>query len=73
MAILAATAFGPTFYHIWIFWRSGNANFFYAITLVWGIAQVRFLQSSSQPKMVMASHFSLDYAYLRCNLRVHEA
>ncbi|KAM7207125.1 GPI transamidase subunit PIG-U [Rhypophila sp. PSN 637] len=28
---------GPAFYHLWIYAGSGNANFFYAITLVWGL------------------------------------
>lgn len=37
--ILYATFLGPTFYHLWIYAGSGNANFFYAITLVWGLGQ----------------------------------
>jgi phosphatidylinositol glycan class U len=28
----------PTFHHLWLYAGSGNANFFYASTLVWGIA-----------------------------------
>jgi len=31
---------GPAFYHLWIYAGSGNANFFYAITLVWGLGNV---------------------------------
>ncbi|GAT25690.1 GPI transamidase component PIG-U [Aspergillus luchuensis] len=27
----------PAFYHLWIYAGSGNANFFYAITLVWSL------------------------------------
>ncbi|THC99745.1 hypothetical protein EYZ11_000795 [Aspergillus tanneri] len=27
----------PSFYHLWIYAGSGNANFFYAITLVWSL------------------------------------
>lgn len=38
-AILYATFLGPAFYHLWIYAGSGNANFFYAITLVWSLAQ----------------------------------
>jgi phosphatidylinositol glycan class U len=38
-AILYATFLGPAFYHLWIYAGSGNANFFYAITLVWGLGQ----------------------------------
>ena len=34
-----ATFLGPAFYHLWIYAGSGNANFFYAITLVWGLGQ----------------------------------
>lgn len=33
--VLYATLMGPAFYHLWIYAGSGNANFFYAITLVW--------------------------------------
>ena len=35
--ILYATLLGPAFYHLWIYAGSGNANFFYAITLVWSL------------------------------------
>ncbi|BFZ53081.1 hypothetical protein PYCC9005_000104 [Savitreella phatthalungensis] len=31
--------FGPAFYHLWIVAGTGNANFFYAITLVWALVQ----------------------------------
>ncbi|EPS38775.1 hypothetical protein H072_7472 [Dactylellina haptotyla CBS 200.50] len=36
-AILYATFLGPAFYYLWVYAGSGNANFFYAITLVWSI------------------------------------
>ena len=36
--MLYATLLGPAFYHLWIYAGSGNANFFYAITLVWSLA-----------------------------------
>ena len=36
-SILYATFLGPAFYHLWIYAGSGNANFFYAITLVWSL------------------------------------
>ena len=32
-----ATLLGPAFYYLWIYAGSGNANFFYAITLVWSL------------------------------------
>ncbi|KAK5657017.1 hypothetical protein OQA88_3542 [Cercophora sp. LCS_1] len=35
--IMYTTFLGPAFYHLWIYAGSGNANFFYAITLVWGL------------------------------------
>lgn len=38
-AFLYASFLGPAFYHLWIYAGSGNANFFYAITLVWTLAQ----------------------------------
>ncbi|KAI1392927.1 PIG-U-domain-containing protein [Hypoxylon trugodes] len=35
--VLYATFLGPSFYYLWIYAGSGNANFFYAITLVWSL------------------------------------
>lgn len=35
--LLYCTLLGPAFYHLWIYAGSGNANFFYAITLVWSL------------------------------------
>ena len=37
VAMLYATFLGPAFYYLWIYAGSGNANFFYAITLVWSL------------------------------------
>ncbi|KAL9100775.1 MAG: hypothetical protein Q9163_003892 [Psora crenata] len=45
-AILYATLLGPAFYHLWIYAGSGNANFFYAITLVWSLGLVLLLADS---------------------------
>ena len=42
-ALLYAAFLAPTFYHLWIISGSGNANFFYAITLVYGLAQSIFV------------------------------
>jgi GPI-anchor transamidase subunit U len=36
--LLYATLLGPAFYYLWIYAGSGNANFFYAITLVWSLS-----------------------------------
>ncbi|KAF2754395.1 PIG-U-domain-containing protein [Pseudovirgaria hyperparasitica] len=36
-AIIYTSFLGPAFYHLWIYAGSGNANFFYAITLVWSL------------------------------------
>lgn len=36
--LLYSTLLGPAFHHLWIYAGSGNANFFYAITLVWSLA-----------------------------------
>ncbi|KAK5082827.1 hypothetical protein LTR05_006708 [Lithohypha guttulata] len=35
--LLYSSLLGPAFYQIWIYAGSGNANFFYAITLVWSL------------------------------------
>ncbi|PHH75587.1 hypothetical protein CDD82_4382 [Ophiocordyceps australis] len=37
--ILYSSFLGPAFYYLWIYAGSGNANFFYAITLVWSLGQ----------------------------------
>ncbi|CAN8101584.1 unnamed protein product [Discula destructiva] len=37
--MLYASFLGPAFYYLWIYAGSGNANFFYAITLVWSLGQ----------------------------------
>ncbi|KAI1919073.1 hypothetical protein LOZ53_001738 [Ophidiomyces ophidiicola] len=36
-ALFYASLLGPIFHHLWIYAGSGNANFFYAITLVWSL------------------------------------
>jgi phosphatidylinositol glycan class U len=38
--LMYATLLGPAFYHLWIYAGSGNANFFYAITLVWSLGLI---------------------------------
>lgn len=35
--LLYSSLLGPAFYHLWMYAGSGNANFFYAITLVWNL------------------------------------
>lgn len=35
--MLYASLLGPVFHYLWIYAGSGNANFFYAITLVWSL------------------------------------
>ena len=35
-----AVLLGPAFLHLWMYAGSGNANFFYAITLVYSLAQI---------------------------------
>ncbi|KAI8987491.1 GPI transamidase subunit PIG-U [Mycotypha africana] len=40
---LYASVLAPIFWHLWIYAGSGNANFFYAITLVYNLGQVILL------------------------------
>ncbi|KAI5801533.1 GPI transamidase subunit PIG-U [Peziza echinospora] len=47
MGILYATLLGPAFYYLWIYAGSGNANFFYAITLVWGLVNALLVVSDT--------------------------
>ena len=35
--MLYSILLGPAFHYLWIYAGSGNANFFYAITLVWSL------------------------------------
>jgi phosphatidylinositol glycan class U len=42
-ALLYASFLGPLFFNLWIYASSGNANFFYAITLVWAYFHMSFL------------------------------
>lgn len=44
--VLYATFLGPAFYYLWIYAGSGNANFFYAITLVWTLGLSTLLADS---------------------------
>ena len=44
--ILYTSLLGPAFYHLWIYAGSGNANFFYAITLVWSLGLVLIVADS---------------------------
>ena len=44
--LLYATFLGPAFYYLWIYAGSGNANFFYAITLVWSLGLTVILADS---------------------------
>lgn len=43
LALLYVSLLGPTFYHLWVYLGSGNANFFFAITLVYAIAMTNHL------------------------------
>jgi len=44
--LLYASFLCPAFYYLWIYAGSGNANFFYAITLVWCLGHVLVLGDS---------------------------
>ena len=44
--LLYASLLGPAFYYLWIYAGSGNANFFYAITLVWSLGLAMFVGDS---------------------------
>ena len=46
-----SSALGPAFYTLWIYWGSGNANFFYAITLLFGLGQVLLFVDSTYALM----------------------
>ena len=38
-----STALGPIVHHLWVYAGSANANYFFAINLVFGTAQVRLI------------------------------
>jgi len=54
-----AVLLGPAFLHLWIYAGSGNANFFYAITLVYSLAQIILVADAL-------------YAMLRVDWETHE-
>jgi phosphatidylinositol glycan class U len=41
--LLYSCLLGPLFFNAWVIQGSGNANFFYAITLVWSVSQIILL------------------------------
>ncbi len=45
-ALSYTVIFGPAFYYLWITTGTGNANFYYAITLVWNLALGALLTDS---------------------------
>ncbi|CAG8471125.1 1298_t:CDS:2, partial [Paraglomus occultum] len=44
---LYSSLLAPIFYHLWIYAGSGNANFFYAITLVYSVGNIILLVDAS--------------------------
>jgi len=48
----------PTFHHLWLYSGSGNANFFYASTLVWAVSQggwaLEFMQARGKREVGLA-------------------
>jgi len=38
--LLVTSALGPTVWHLWIYSRSANANFFFGVTLAFATAQI---------------------------------
>ncbi|KAI8907687.1 GPI transamidase subunit PIG-U [Powellomyces hirtus] len=42
-ALFFASILGPLFHYLWVYAGSGNANFYFAITLVFGLAQIILL------------------------------
>ena len=59
---LVTTILAPCMWYLWIYAGSGNANFFYAITLVYNAAQVS--PSSFDHVFVYLIIYLLIYCYL---------
>ncbi|ORY55519.1 GPI transamidase-like protein component PIG-U [Pseudomassariella vexata] len=62
--VLYSTFLGPAFYHLWIYAGSGNANFFYAITLVWSLGQS--LLVSDVAFAVLRDEWEVERPEMRC-------
>lgn len=43
---VGCTVFAPTVWHLWIYSRSANANFYFGVTLAFATTQVRILYVS---------------------------
>eukprot|EP00112_Aurelia_sp_Birch-Aquarium-sp1_P004592 Seg1520.4 transcript_id=Seg1520.4/GoldUCD/mRNA.D3Y31 product="Phosphatidylinositol glycan anchor biosynthesis class U protein" protein_id=Seg1520.4/GoldUCD/D3Y31 len=53
--LLFSTIMAPVLYHLWIYAGSGNANFFYATTLAFNLAQILLLSDA------IYAHLRRDY------------
>lgn len=38
--LLVSSVLGPTLWHLWIYSRSANANFYFGVTLAFAVAQI---------------------------------
>ncbi|KAK9458011.1 GPI transamidase subunit PIG-U [Dipodascopsis uninucleata] len=51
LVIMHALVLAPSFYHLWIYLGSGNANFFYAITLVYALGIVIIITDTLRARL----------------------
>ncbi|ORX90914.1 PIG-U-domain-containing protein [Basidiobolus meristosporus CBS 931.73] len=63
---LYSSALAPIFWHLWIYQGSGNANFFYAITLVYGVGQIILIIDVTYA--MLRREFDLDHPEHRTKL-----
>ena len=50
---ICSVVLAPILYHLWIFAGSANANFYFAITLVYSTAQVSDMQIDLKQNIVL--------------------
>jgi len=54
-AFIITSVLGPTVWHLWIYARSANANFYFGVGLAFAIAQVRW------PRLLLLLYFKIVF------------
>ena len=60
MALLASSLLFPIFWYGWMFDSGGNANYFYAVTLLYGTAQCLVLNDHIRAHFLLLNHSALQ-------------
>ncbi|KAJ3283428.1 hypothetical protein HK104_010389 [Borealophlyctis nickersoniae] len=67
--LIYASLLGPLFFNLWLYAGSGNANFFYAITLVFALAQI-ILVTDAAHAMLRREWERMHPGFRKCRIEV---